>query len=40
MRVKRLSLVEVKQKDVELIPESIMQGWDEVCEFCISERQN
>jgi len=37
MSGQRLSLVEVKQEDVEVIPESILQEWDKLCESCLSE---
>ncbi|MEE8568764.1 MAG: hypothetical protein V3S81_09135 [Anaerolineales bacterium] len=37
MSGQRLSLVEVKQENVEVIAEGILQGWDKLCELCLSE---
>ena len=37
MSGQRLSLVEVKQENVEVIAKGILQGWDKLCELCLSE---
>jgi len=37
MSGQRLSLVDVKQENVEVIAEGILQGWDKLCESCLSE---
>ena len=38
MSGQRLSLVEVKQEGIEVIPEGILQGWDKLCDSCLSEQ--